>query len=64
MKSILEKYKSVLYHIDTLAAIGGIGLGAVLGMVFFSESISDILAVSCIFGVMFTGIALLFQSEK
>ena len=64
MKTNLEKYKSVLYNIDTLAAIGGIGLGALLGMAFFSESLSDVLAISCIFGVMFTGIALLFQSEK
>ena len=64
MKFFLEKYKSILYSIDTLAAIAGIGLGAVLGVIFFSETISDVLAISCIFGVMFTGVAMLFHINK
>ena len=64
MKFLLEKYKSILYNIDTLAAIGGIGLGAVLGLIFFSETMSDVLAISCIFGVMFAGIAMLFHINK
>ena len=64
MKIDIEKYKSALYNIDTLAGITGIGIGAIMGLFFFSETMSDILAITCIFGLMFAGLAMMLHSAQ
>lgn len=63
MKINIEKYKSIIYNIDSLAAITGVGIGAVMGLFFFSETMSDVLAIACIFGLMFAGMAMMLHSS-
>jgi len=63
MKINVEKYKSILYNIDSLAGITGIGIGAVMGLFFYSEAMSDVLAIACIFGLMFAGMAMMLHSS-
>eukprot|EP01047_Picozoa_sp_COSAG01_P050152 COSAG01_NODE_5038_length_4532_cov_1.902323_4_plen_67_part_00 len=64
MKIDIEKYTSVLYNVDTLAGITGIGIGAIMGLFFFSETLSDVLAITCIFGLMFAGLAMMLHSSQ
>ncbi|MEK9657240.1 MAG: hypothetical protein VW378_02565 [bacterium] len=64
MKQYLEKYRAILLNIDILAGIAGIGIGAFLGLMFFSETVSDVLAVTCIFGCMFAGVAMILNNSQ